>query len=245
MNVSKRLKFFLSHLATSICVAAVAIGIVFYIWYPSPLANAVGVTDIFLMLIAIDVIVGPILGLLVYKEGKRTLKMDLSIIILIQFLAFGYGIYSIAQGRPAWIVYNVDRFELVRVNELIIEKMNKVPQEYKEVSWFKPQFVGVELAKDRKTRSNDLFNEAVMGVSIAQNPSRYIPINNMKKQIQQRAKNLNLLEKYNDQRKVEKILVDYPQATAYVPLKSNAIDMTVLITKDGDVIKVVDLRPWL
>lgn len=40
-------------------------------------------------------------------------------IILIQLSALSYGLYSIAQGRPVWLVYNVDRFELVRNNEII------------------------------------------------------------------------------------------------------------------------------
>ncbi len=85
----------------------------FYL-YSSPLATAVGVTHIFLMLLVIDVILGRLLGLLVYKEGKKTLKFDLSVIILIQMAALCYGVFSIEQGRPAWLVYNVYHFELVR-----------------------------------------------------------------------------------------------------------------------------------
>lgn len=69
--MSKRLKFSLSHLLLSFLIALLVIGLVFFIWYPSPLATAVGVTHIFLMLLVIDVILGPLLGLLVYKEGKK------------------------------------------------------------------------------------------------------------------------------------------------------------------------------
>ena len=106
----KRLKFFLSHLSISFLIALLVIGVVFIVWYPSPLATAVGVTHIFLMLLAIDVVIGPILGLLVYKEGKKSLKFDLTVIILLQLSALFYGIYSIEQGRPVWIAFNVDRF---------------------------------------------------------------------------------------------------------------------------------------
>ena len=111
--MSKRLKFFLSHLSLSFLIAILVIGLVFFIWYPSPLATAVGVTHIFLMLLVIDVILGPLLGLLVYKEGKKTLKFDLSVIIFIQICALVYGVYTIAKGRPVWLVYNIDRIELV------------------------------------------------------------------------------------------------------------------------------------
>lgn len=69
--MSKRLKFFLGHLLISLVIAIFVMGFVFFVWYPSPLASAVGVIHIFLMLLVIDVILGPLLGLLVYKEGKK------------------------------------------------------------------------------------------------------------------------------------------------------------------------------
>ena len=73
--MSKRLKFFLGHLSISFLVALLVIGLMFFVWYPSPLATAVGVTHIFLMLLAIDVVIGPILGVLIYKEGKKVLSL--------------------------------------------------------------------------------------------------------------------------------------------------------------------------
>ncbi|WP_019385506.1 TfpX/TfpZ family type IV pilin accessory protein [Acinetobacter venetianus] len=243
--MSKRLKFFLSHLFISCLIALLVIGLVFFIWYPSPLATAVGVTHISLMLLVIDVILGPLLGLLVYKEGKKTLKFDLSVIILLQITALCYGVFSIEQGRPAWLVYNVDRFELVRKNELVDTNIQQAQPQFQQASWFKPQYVGVELAKDIQTRNDDMFVEVMGGISIAQKPERYVKLSSVKAQIQQRAKKLDLLDQYNDQLVIKQTLAKYPQATAFVPLKANAIDMTVLINKEkGEVVKIVDLRPW-
>ena len=243
--MSKRLKFFLGHLAISFFIALIVVGVVFFIWYPSPLVKAVGVTHIFLMMLAIDVIIGPLLGLLVYKEGKKSLKMDLSIIILIQIIALGYGVYSIAQGRPVWLAYNVDRFELVRNNEILTEQIAQASPQYQQPSWLKPQFVGVEFAKDKNIRGDEMFAEILGGISIAQKPERYVPFDKVQKQIQQHAQNLNVLNQFNDKASVEKTLSKYPQATAFLPLKANAVDMTVLINKEkGEVVKIVDLRPW-
>ncbi|MBJ8483042.1 TfpX/TfpZ family type IV pilin accessory protein [Acinetobacter vivianii] len=243
--MSKRLNFFLGHLAISFFIALIVVGIVFFIWYPSPLAKAVGVTHIFLMMLAIDVIIGPLLGLLVYKEGKKSLKIDLGIIILIQIIALGYGVYSIAQGRPAWLAYNVDRFELVRNNEILTEQITQARPQYQQPSWLKPQFVGVEFAKDKNIRGDEMFAEVLGGISIAQKPERYVPLDKVKNQIQQRAQNLDVLKQFNDNALVEKILFSYPHATAFVPLKANVVDMTVLINKEkGEVVKIVDLRPW-
>lgn len=243
--MSKRLKFFLSHLSISAMIALIVVGLVFFVWYSTPLSKAVGVTDIFLMLLVIDVIVGPVLGWIVYKEGKKTLKMDLSIIILLQLSALFYGIYSIGQGRPVWLAYNVDRFEVVRNNEIIDNHIEQALPQYQQPSWLKPQFVGVAFAKDSKIRSDDMFAEALGGISIAQKPERYVPLIDVKNQIQQRAQDMKLLKQFNDQQVVQKILAKYPQANAFVPLKATAVDMTVLIKKEtGEVVEIVDLRPW-
>ena len=242
--MSKRLKFFLSHLFISLIIALLVIGLVFFVWYSSPLATSVGVTHIFLMLLAIDVVIGPVLGVLVYKEGKKTLKFDLTVIILLQLSALFYGVYSIEQGRPVWLVYNVDRFELVRKNEIVMGNPTLVQPQFQQISWFKPLFVATEFAKDASQRSDDMFAEVLAGISIAQRPERYVELTKAKKQMQQRAQKLELLQKYNNKTDVEKILAKYPQATAFFPLKASAVDMTVLMDQKANVVKIVDLRPW-
>ena len=197
------------------------------------------------MMIVINVIIAPLLGLIVYKEGKKTLKADLSIIVILQILALGYGVYSIEGGRPVWVAYNVDRFELVRKNEMIADHIEQALPQFQDTPWFKPQYVAVKFATDINQRNDDMFSELFGGISIAQKPERYVSINQAKPQIKQRAKNVKELEQYNDIQQVQKTLDKYPEATGYVPLKANAVDMTVLINKDkGEVIKIVDLRPW-
>ncbi|UDM38568.1 type IV pilin accessory protein [Acinetobacter haemolyticus] len=241
--MSKRLKFFLSHLSISFLIALLVIGLVFFIWYPSPLAKAVGVTHIFLMMLMIDVILGPLLGLLVYKEDKKTLKFDLSIIILIQLSALIYGMYSISAGRPVWLVFSVDRFELIKKNEVIDVNLGQAQKQFQHVSW-KPQLVALQFAQDSQQRNQEMFTEVFSGVSLAQHPERYVELAKVKQQIKQRAQDLAILSQYNDKALVEKILAQYPQANTFVPLKANAVDMTVLIDTKGEVVKIVDLRPW-
>ena len=242
--LSKRQRFFLVHFGLSCLIALTIMIWVFYVWYPMPLAKAVGVTHIFLMVLVIDVIVGPLLSLLVYKERKKTLKFDLSVIILIQICALIYGVYSIAQGRPVWIAYNVDRLELVRKNELIIEHLDRAKTQFQKPSFLRPRYVAVEFAKDKKQREDDMFTEVLGGISIAQKPERYVDFTQALPQLKKRANSLKQLENFNDQKQVKNILEKYPEATGYIPLKANVIDMTVLIDEKGQVIKIVDLRPW-
>src|SRR5690606_33017116 len=141
----------------SILIALIVVGAVFFAWYPAPLSTAVGVTQIFLMMLAIDVIIGPLLGCLVYKESKKTLKFDLTDIIAIQIAALCYGVFSIEQGRPVWLAYNVDRFELVRKNEIINEHLDQAQSQFQKTSWLQPQYVTVEFSRDKKQREDDMF----------------------------------------------------------------------------------------
>ncbi|WP_288421754.1 TfpX/TfpZ family type IV pilin accessory protein [uncultured Acinetobacter sp.] len=243
--LTMRSKFFLYHLLISFLFAFLILMWVFFVWYPQPLVKAVGVIQIFLMMIAIDVILGPTLSFFVYKEAKKTLKFDLAVIILIQILALGYGLYSIAQGRPAWLVYNVDRFELVRNNEIIEANIQITQPQFRYPSWFNPQFAAVKVPKNKEERSKSMFEEIFSGISSAQRPELYVDLVQVKPLIRNKVQNLNELEEFNPKQQVENILKKYPEANAWVPLKANAVDMVVLMDKNSaQVVKIVDLRPW-
>ena len=240
-----KLKFITAHFAISILVACCAALLVFLLWYPAPLNRAVGVTHIFLMMLAIDMVFGPFFTWLVYKEGKKSLKFDLTVIILIQIVALVFGMYKIFDGRPAWIVFNVDRFELVKNNDIVIQDKNQVTKEFRQPDYLRPKFVATAFAKDADTRAEDMMIELTGGISIAQRPERYVELKQAKGQIQQRAQDLKQLKQFNQSSQVESILQKYPQADAWLPLKANAVDMVVLIDKEkAEVIKIVDLRPW-
>ncbi|AZN67958.1 TfpX/TfpZ family type IV pilin accessory protein [Acinetobacter haemolyticus] len=243
--MSKRLSFFLCHLFISFLIALVVVGVVFFIWYPSPLATAVGVTHIFLILITIDVIAGPFLGWLVYKEGKKTLKMDLTVIILIQLSALVYGVYTIQQGRPVWLVFNVDQFEVVRSNEIYNKNIKQAEVRFQKTPILSPQFAAVKLSENPEQKQKDMFDEVLNGILLSHRPERYVELSKVRSTIQQQGRGLELLSQYNAPQLVQKTLSKHPQATAFIPLKTDVVDMTVLINKEtGEVIKIVDLRPW-
>lgn len=242
--MSKRLKFFFGHFAISILIAMIAICTVFLLWYPSPLAKAVGVTNIFLMLVVIDVILGPVLGFLVYKASKKTLKMDLAVIILLQVSALSYGMYNIAQARPTWIVQYGDRFELVRNNDIVRDNIDQADKKYKTPSWFKPQFVTIKKTNTIEAQNKELFAEITSGISLSLLPEKYIDIHQANQNIRDRMQELGKLQQFNDKSTIHTILKVYPDVVGWMPLKANVEDMTVLIDENGGVVKIVDLRPW-
>ncbi len=113
-----RIQAALIHLAISACVAALALGLVFKIWYPAPWADALGVGKIFLIILGVDLCLGPLLTLVVYKVGKSNLHNDLIVIACIQIAALLYGMHTVGLGRPAYLVFSKDRFDLVLAHEV-------------------------------------------------------------------------------------------------------------------------------
>lgn len=243
--MSPRIKFFIKHLNASFIVATLVLSWIFTIWYPAPLAKATGVTHIVLLMVAIDVIVGPILGFIVYKEYKKSLKFDLMVIVLLQLVALSYGVYSLAEGRPVWIAFNGNRFELIRNNELIdINTDSHLNNEYYHPSLLGPEYVAVKIAKDQLEREKNMFEELQGGISLAQRSERYVAITEANGRIIETAEDISDLNNYNSKQAVDDVLNGYPNASNYLGLKANAIDMTVLLDDKGNTIDIVDLRPW-
>lgn len=109
-----KIKAALIHLVLSIIVIGIFFSIVYLIWYPKPFFNISGVVEPFKLLIIIDVIVGPLLTFIIYKKGKKNLKLDLSIIAILQLAALIYGSLVIYNGKPSIIVFNNDQFQFLR-----------------------------------------------------------------------------------------------------------------------------------
>lgn len=243
--MTSRILFFYKHLFISILIITILLGWIFFVWYPQPLFKAVGVLHIVLLLVFIDVILGPLLGLFVYKDGKKTLKVDLFIIVCIQVLALGYGIYHIEQGRPVWIVFSIDQFEVVRKNEIYEANLIQASKEFQTPTFLSPKLIAAEFSVKSKQKQNEMFDELFRGIAISQRPERYTPLSQGVGKIKKKSQSFDELNRFNEKRQVENIIKKYPTATAWLPLKANAVDMVVLINKEkGEVVKIVDLRPW-
>lgn len=101
------------HLAISASVVSVVMAVVFLLWYPGPTFEISGARIPVFVLIGVDLVLGPLLTLIVYKEGKRGLKFDLSFIASVQLVALWYGAGTLHAERPAYLVFAVDRISLV------------------------------------------------------------------------------------------------------------------------------------
>lgn len=242
--MTKRLKYLFMHFALSLFLALIIAIFIKMQWYPSPLLKATGVLPIFIAIIAVQVVLWPLLSLFVYKENKKSLKFDLIIIVIVQIAFWVFSLYALAQGRPAWIAYTLERFEIVKVNEIVITDLESVSSDFRLPTWIGPQFVGTMLSKDANIRSKHLLEEVLGGISIAQRPEQYVSIDIMKNRILKEQQSLAELSKYNEISKVNKVIASYPDAHGFIPLRAQQLDMVVLLDYSGTPLQIVDLRPW-
>jgi hypothetical protein len=131
---------FAAHLALSASVVGVACAAIFFVWYPAPYFEAAGAAGVLRVLIGVDLVVGPLLTLIVYKPGKRHLKLDLAVIAAIQAAALIYGLSVIYRERPYYTVFAVDRF-------FVLARGDVVPEQRDD-----PSLVGSERIGERPSR---------------------------------------------------------------------------------------------
>lgn len=240
-----RFRVFLCHLGISGIIALLMICLVFGVWYPKPFYEAVGVTKIFLLVLLVDVVVGPLLTLIIAKQGKKSLRFDLAIIGVCQIAALSYGLWVVAEGRPVWLVFNVDRVDLVQAFELNNPYASAAKGKYRKPPLNGPQWVAARIPEDVDARNTLTFDAVFAGVDLPQRPDLYIPYHDEKERIQLKAQPLAKLNQFNDEDLVNSILVNWPQADAFLPMMAPTRSLTVLIEKEsGNVVAVVALEPW-
>lgn len=244
-KISFRIKYFLSHLLISLLIAGASLFLIFEVWYPAPLHIALGVGGLAIMMLAIDVVLGPLLTLVLAKEGKKGLKVDLIVIGIVQLSALFYGLYSIDKGRPVAIAFDINRFEIVQKHTVIGDDKKALLGQYVESQGESIPVVAVRPAKDDDELAKRMENELELGIMASADPELYEALDKNFEIISRSSKPIADLAKFNDKALADKVMAQYPQADMFLPLAGSAATLTVLIDgKNKSFVKVVDLRPW-
>lgn len=114
------IRFTICHLLVSVAVAFLASLLVFFVWYPAPTARLLGVGNIYMIVLAVDVVCGPLLTLVLAspRKPRRELVQDLCLVIIIQIGALSYGLHALESARPVAYVFEQDRLVVVAKNTL-------------------------------------------------------------------------------------------------------------------------------
>ena len=122
-----------NHLAISAVIVGIVLAVVFLAWYPGPTFEIAGARAPVSILVGLQVVLGPLLTLIVYKEGKKGLKFDLAFIATVQLVALVYGSHTLYSERPSYLVFAIDRVSLVSAKTIDAESILYEELTYKPI----------------------------------------------------------------------------------------------------------------
>ena len=238
------------HLAISSGMGLVVGVLLFGVWYPPPYFHAAGADELILLLVGVDLCLGPLLTLIVFRPGKRGLKFDLALIAIAQSFALVYGMWVVLQSRPIFLVAAVDRFVLVAADEITDADLAQGPEaRFRSRSWSGPRLAAVEMPKDPVERS-DLAFSALAGRDAQNLPKYFRDYSQAGKSLLANAKTLELLVKKNPQYNsmIAEWLIKSGRAESsvvWVPIEARKVDQVmVLDAVTAEPLKSFAIDPW-
>jgi hypothetical protein len=228
--------------------------ILFFSWcYPSYYLEVSSWKKILGLVLLVNIGSGSLIGLLVFNSRKISVRFGLSGLALVQLVILMSGIVAIFYTRPVYVVFNVDRFTMVAVDEIPLIEMNKAPQLL--VPTTGPQFIAAKFPANYKERERILFSSIDSSVDLAQMPQYYLPYEQFTASVKTRIQPLERLisQQSEEEQPNVKLLLAASLAkrgllqkdVGYLPLQASAQDMTVLVRRhDAVVIDILPISPW-
>lgn len=240
------------HLSLSVAIAAAVLALMLLLWYAPPFFSAAGGHQVLLILLGVDVTLGPLITLIIFntKKSRKALVFDFSVIALLQVAALLYGLNVMFQARPVFVVFSKDSFDLVTANMLSNEDIAQAKHPvYRSLPLTGPVYVYSEMPADIKER-NEVVLSALSGKDLPQFPQYYQPYAEHMSAAGRAARPIAALKKLNPDRTAE---IDYAIGATgiketelgFLPLRAKHEDIAVIVrTRDGKVLTTLPIRPW-
>lgn len=228
----------LIHLLICALVALAVLGMMWFVWYPAPYFHAMGGDKLILLVLGIDVVLGPLVTAIVFDRNKKSLKFDLSTIALIQLLALAYGMHVMFVARPVYNVFSVGRFDVVAANEIDPRLLARAKQsEYKSVPLFGPRLVAARMPESAELRREIMFS-SLAGMDLQHYPECYLPIEQVAAEMLAASRSVDeLIKKHPGSRtELEQVAAksDVPlNMLRYVPMRARSADVVMVLNATG------------
>jgi hypothetical protein len=239
------------HLGVCLAIAAVAGLLVLGLWYPYPYREIAGGRELFFLVVTVDVAIGPLLTLAVFDRRKPigVLRRDLAVIGLLQAAALAYGLWSVALARPVHLVFEIDRFRVVREVDVPEVLLMRAPAELRAMPWSGPTLLAVRPFRSADEKIDATIAE-LQGVPVGVRPDLWEPYDAARPRVLQAAKPVGELKARLRARAAEIDAVlrsahRNPESVAYLPLVGRDLFWTAFVDPvSADVIAFMPLDPY-
>jgi hypothetical protein len=235
------------HLLLSAAIVGTVVLVMLVVWYPWPLFKAAGGSQLTFILAAVDVTIGPLITLIIFKTGKKSLRFDLTVIALLQLTALVYGVQTVYRARPIYLVFTHDRFELVMAKDIDPADLAKVKREpFRHLPLGRPRYIAAAEPADPNLR-NEVLSAALAGKDLQMFPQYYVEYPELRAQVLAKAQPVELLRKH-DAAALDDFLKSHKLAEAtvrFLPLTAPKRDCSVLLdAKTAAPIEILLIDPW-
>ncbi|MBM3392072.1 MAG: hypothetical protein FJY34_08890 [Betaproteobacteria bacterium] len=195
----------LTHLAASAAVAFCCAWLVFGLWYPFPYGDMAGGRGLFLLLVGVDVVCGPLLTLIVFdtRKPRGELLRDIGFIVLIQLAALAYGVAAAAQARPVFLAFEGNRFRVVSLPDIETDSLARAPEALRQFGLGGPRLIGVRLARPVDPDFPESIQLSLRGVHPAYRPERWVDYEAQRRDVARAARPLSALRQKHPERQAE------------------------------------------
>jgi hypothetical protein len=145
-----RWKAFLIHLGLSAVIYVVLLYLIVFLWYPQPYFATDGGWQGVQLITGVDLVLGPLLTLIVFKSGKPGLRRDLTLIGLVQTVALVWGTWLVYDQRIAIVTYADGAFYTLNSEQL--HDAGGKALEIAAQSSVRPPYAFVRMPKDAHER---------------------------------------------------------------------------------------------
>jgi hypothetical protein len=171
IRVAPRLKAAFIHLMLSGVIGALTAAVVFGLWFPWPYRVMAGGQALFILIVSVDLVMGPALTLVVFNASKArpVLARDLAVIGLLQLAALAYGIHTMYIARPVAIVFEEQRFRVLSEADVYLPELTKAPPGLRRLSLSGPQLLGTRKPASGAEKLNSI-EMALQGFDVGSRP---------------------------------------------------------------------------
>jgi hypothetical protein len=131
------------------------------------------------IMVGVDVVLGPLLTFIVAASAKprRILARDVGVIVLVQLVAFGYGVTTLWHGRPLYYAFSVNCLSVVQAQDIEQDSAAASAQNSALTPhWYSlPRWIWAPLPNDSQEADKIIRSAIQGGFDVTARPAYYKP----------------------------------------------------------------------
>jgi hypothetical protein len=245
-----RIKATLIHLVITLALLVGTLILVSFFLYPGFHSRDTAFIRIAVILIGVQLALGPLVTAVTFNPKKKYLKPELAVRTGIEVAALAYGIAILVAARPAYVVYNVDRLTVVSATAIPQSELDKAPAQYNTLPIAGPELVGTRIPVDRQEQERLMLMSVSSGIDLPQLPKYYVAYDAMAEEVKHGLQSLEtLMERKPEYRSlIEAALSDLKEpagAVGYLPVTGKSKDFIAIVSRDNArILKYLAVDSW-